>query len=256
MTFDAIKRHTWLSSDLLYYFTAREWKDRWGYLKRLEALTKQAKLCRHPSLNNENVFNDFLNYTLEERGFHLPDDLRHSAMTIAATANLDIGARATGFKYISQAEIIDRLPPRKYALSMPNGRVVDGKTRYTTPDALCGIEYGNGVRFFAIEADRGTETLDTKIRNKLKAYDYILKKKEYQKLFDIPVLYPMVVTTTEARMNSMIKIAEELFGSSSLILFTYINGFTGHFRSPRYIPDFFTREWNRAGKPPFRIDKA
>lgn len=277
---EAIERHYWLPSHYLYEFTKHIRGDNIFFRQRLKVLVDEGYLERPIALNNPKLVSEFRNYVVAVKG---REELRvrgiealyasppaggyaHSAMTIAITANIDLEATKAGFRYITQDEILREAPQKTLSLPTDIKRTFNNKAHHssipTVPDQLFGIDYGNDkYRFFAVEADRGTEPLlPTKsfrlnsILRKILSYDYILKKKDYQKLLGIPVLYPLFVTTSPERARHMAELAKEELGHSNLMLFTSVPGFHVYFKTPSLLPQLFTNPWSRAGKPDFYIN--
>ena len=198
-------------------------------------------------------------------------------MTSFITANIELEAVKMGYKFISQDEILAKAPSEiknaKKPLEMPSvithtfakgeRRYTQHSNRATEPDQLFGIDYGTGCRFFALEADRGTESIEptnlkvNSILRKFLAYNDILQKRVYRKLFNIPVLYPVFVTTNAKRRDNLVALAETLFPKGSThTLFSFIPGFEFYFRTPSLLPSLFNDPWKRAAKEPFLISEG
>jgi hypothetical protein len=280
LTIEAIQKHWWLPSHYLFEFTKHVAKDEYFHRKQLKRLVDAGFLERPAALNDPRVKNDFLNYALAPKAeevlemagkrhkYALPPGggFAHAAMTVAITANIDLQATKAGVRFISQEETLAKAPqktldiPATISYAFKSG--TQHSTRPTTPDQLFGLEYESGYRFFAVEADRGTETLEphnlkaNSILRKLLSYDYILRKGEYKKQLGIPQLYVLFVTTSATRADNMIKLGEKLFGRSNFMLFNEIPGFGHFFKSPPLLPELWTRPWLRAGNSPFDISKA
>ena len=280
--FEAIQRHGPLPSHYLYAFTKHLCTDIFGQRKRLQKLWNEGYLDRPPALNHPLVRTDHLIYSLSDKSRQLLAELgkrneyateltgghRHAFMTACITANIELGAIKEGYKFISQEEIMAKANRQvRHPLSIPSKISYQIKTkqhsdRPTEPDQLFGIDYGNGFRFYALETDRGTESIEPKnlkansILRKLLSYDHILRRAEYKKLFGIPVIYPMFVTTSEERVTHMVSLAEKLYPKGSkFTLFTHIPGFDFYYRTPPLLPKLFTHPWQRAGNEPLLINK-
>jgi hypothetical protein len=64
------------------------------------------------------------------------------------------------------------------------------------------------------------------------------------------------VTTSEATMNRMIALTGELSGKGNTYLcFRTSDQFGRYFKPPRPMDELMTGEWQRAGYPPFHIDR-
>ena len=279
LTFEAIQRHWWLPSHYLHQFTKHVAKDEFFHRKVLKRLVDEGYLERPAALNDPRVKNDFLNYALTPKAeaalevegkryqFSQPPGggFAHAAMTVAITANIELEATKAGVRFISQEEMLAKASektldiPASISYQFKNG--TQHSMRPTTPDQFFGLDYGTGFRFFAVEADRGTETLEPKnlkansILRKLLSYDYILRKGDYKKQFGIPQLYVLFATTSPDRAMNMVQLAEKLFKRSGFMLFSHIPGFGHFFKSPPLLPELWTRPWLRAGNDPFDISK-
>lgn len=283
ITFEAIQRHWWLPSHYLFEFTKHLNPDMFAHRRRLAQLVKERLLRRPEDLNNPRVKNDFLNYALtpkseailRARGLenqhttYPGGGFAHAAMTVAVTANIDLEATRAGFRYITQEEIIAGGPAKdqKQPLAIPTSISYQFKTgvqrsdRPTVPDQLFGIDYGTGCRFFAVEADRGTETIspntglqNNSILRKLLSYKNILDTKAAKKHFGIPNFFVLIATTSQARADSIIKLAKDIC-PSEYILVTWVPGFDYFFKSPPLLPRLWSGAWERPGKEPFYISK-
>jgi len=140
----------------------------------------------------------------------------------------------------------------EHPLALPCG---DGAI---TPDQLFGIDYGGRYRFFALEADRKTETIvSTKaisksFANKLKRYVYALDHQTYRDVWGIPSLSVLVVTVTEAHMRTMIQQLE--FGEwddriANRFLFKTKPQFGKYWTVPDVMTDLLMTPWERVGTP-------
>ena len=236
LTLEVIQRHWWLPSHYLYEFTKHIAHDMYGHRKSLKRLVEAGYLERPELLNDPRVKNDFLNYALAPKAFEVLEVMgkrhryavppgggyAHAAMTVAIAANIELAATAAGFKYIPQEEILAKAPEAtrlsKNPLSLPTEISYTFKSgtqrsdRPTVPDQLFGIDYGNGCRFFAVEADRGMESIQptnlkaNSILRKVLSYKNILINGTYKKSWGIPNLILLFVTTAEERVENMVEL--------------------------------------------------
>lgn len=285
LIFEAIQRHGPLPSHYLYAFTKHIAKDAFGFSKRLLALTREGYLARPPQLNHPRVFTDFKVYLLARKAYEalkaagtlhrfatpVSGDYRHQFMTACVTANIELGAVAAGYVYVSQEDILaketcpeaTRNTPKPLALPVAISHsftrasgtsFVQTSNHRAEPDQLFGIAYGSGYRFFALEADRGTEPLtrqnleDNSTLRKLLSYKQILDQRAYKGRWGIPNLYPMFVTTAEARVSNMLALAYKLFPAGCpFLLFGKVPGFGDYLHTPSLLPDLFDGEYRRIG---------
>ena len=283
LIFEVLQRHGPLPSHYLYAFTEHLAKDRFGFAKRLLALTREGYLARPPQLNHPLLFTDFKVYALTVKAreilrqhgkldrFALPmsGDFKHQLMTACITANIALGAVSGGYRYVSQEEILASrtCPEETRAAQKPlavqtsithtvghrdRSSHVEKSNRFMEPDQLFGIDYGNGYRFYALETDRGTEPLirqnlrENSILKKLLSYKDILACATYKTRWGLPNLFPLFITTSEKRVENMLALARSLHQShSSFLLFGFVPGFKPYVRTPELLPHLFSRPYSR-----------
>jgi hypothetical protein len=280
--FKAIQKHGPLPTHYLFEFTRHLARDLTGFKKRLKALTDDGYLDRPFTINHPRVHNDFKIYTLKPKAreilaqagvlyrFATPcgGGHQHAFMASIVTANIEIAAYP--LKFISQEQILAKAPEEtrnaRKPLSLPTtisyafrrgNEPARSQTsdRPTEPDQLFGINYGNGAAFFALEADRGTEPIirhslkGNSILRKLLAYQNLLAAGQHKKRWGVPNLYPMFVTTADARVENMLALAREIYprGAPNL-LFKAIPGFRNYCRTPPLLPKLFCEPWRRIGE--------
>jgi hypothetical protein len=86
-------------------------------------------------------------------------------------------------------------------------------------DGFFGLEFENGLcQFFILEIDLGTES-NRRFALKVRAYKEYLKKEKYREMFGKESFKVLVVTTTEQRMENLMKTAKEA-GDKTMFWFT------------------------------------
>ena len=270
IVFEALDRHGPLPSHYLYCFQKNIAHDRIGFLKRLKKLTDEGFLERPLRLNNPLIHTDHKVYVLGAKAktvlsaagkahqYAVSEDAQyaHAFMTSCTTASIELEAMRLGCRFVTRDEILKRaaVQPRDRPLSIKckvSYTASNGSTLYSDrpvePDQLFGIDYGGAYRFFALEADRGSEPIirnnldQSSILRKLLAYNDILARGEHRQRFGIPNLFPMFVTTSDARMESMIDLARNTCPKySNFFLFRAIPGFEVYFRTPPLLTELFT----------------
>lgn len=294
LIFETIQRHGPLPSHYLYEFTKSIAKDIFGFRKRLLVLVRAAFLDRPLQLNHPLIVTDFKSYVLTRRAEEALASLgklnrysapagggyQHAFMCASITANIELEATRAGFAYIGQEEILSRhtCPAETKNADKPltletsishvfKQRGGNPPTRHsnrrTHPDQLFGINYGNGFRFFALEADRGTEPLvrqnldNNSILRKLLSYKYILEHGIHQKRFGIPNLNLLFVTTSQERARNVLQLARQTHPNGAPnLLFKAIPGLCAYFRTPPLLPELFTEPYGRPGHQPLSINKV
>ena len=126
--------------------------------------------------------------------------------------------------------------------------------KWIEPDALIGID----DRYFSIEADTGSESIEGVIKPKIRAYREIVAAGMIDDHFGIDNLRVLFVTTNEKRMRNIIaavaSIARE--GRSSMFGFA-CRPDLGHLAgAPAPDGRLYAQPWARAGRDDMRLDLA
>jgi len=184
--------------------------------------------------------------------------LAHDHMASHIALDIEIGARAAKrHRFRNHIEIIDNAPERTRTFPKPL-RVIapptSGAPRWIEPDALIGID----DRYFAIEADTGSESIEGVIKPKILAYREIVASGMIDDHFGIDNLRVLFVTTNAKRMRNMIaavaSIARE--GRSTMFGFACRPDLGQLAGAPSPDGRLFTQAWLRAGRDDMRLDLA
>ena len=147
---------------------------------------------------------------LAERGTLTPftprntDPFLHQLMQACVGASLELHAPAHDIRYIPRAEILahPRIGGAKDAKNRMALPLRGGDSAALIPDDLFGFEYPErGFRFFAVEIDRNTESIDrsnlayNSIGKKVAGYLEVLNRKTHAAWWGIPNLTILIVTT-------------------------------------------------------------
>jgi len=136
----------------------------------------------------------------------------HSLTTGYVTASIALGCRDRGLAFLSWLDLLNRekCPQDTRDAINPFGIPYGtDTTRYLTPDAIFGIEYGNGACFFAVETDMGTEQQSerkgggTSITQKVKAYREIIHRQTFKEYLGLPSLQVIFATTSVIRLHNI-----------------------------------------------------
>ena len=127
-------------------------------------------------------------------------------------------------------------------------RTIDGKRSY--------------LFFPGIEADCGTEPIDagdperSSIARKFCAYLAIAEQGLHRSHFGFPNLFVPFITTSDARMRTMMELLERLTEGrgSKIVLFKTFPSFTSAETPPAPTGHMLTEPWQRVGFPPLRLD--
>ena len=115
--------------------------------------------------------------------------------------------------------------------------------------------------FPGIEADCGTEPLDandadrSSIAKKFAAYTAIADQGIYRSHFGFPNFFVPVITSTAARMRSMMRLLEKMTGDggSKMFLFKTFPAFTSFDPPPKAGGHMLSEPWHRVGHSPLLL---
>lgn len=277
--FAALERHGPLPSTYLYEFTKDTARNFKGFQQRLTDLYNEdntphrAFYLERPEQQYASINARYQPMAYEvtaEAGRALRDreiplqmweapngPYLHRFMTACLTASLELAVRKAGFRYLSQADIFGHakcpngLADKDHPLALPcrDGVII--------PDQLFGIDYGGKYRFFALEADRKTETVVTKkaqakaFAKKLEAYLHVLQNETFREVWGIPTLTILTVTTSQAHMATMIGALNDLTEGrmAAKFLFKTKPEFGKYWTVPNLMPDLLSDPWQRTTTP-------
>jgi Replication-relaxation len=223
LLFEAIARHGPLSTTYLYAFSRHVRKDYSHLQNRLTEfyngdaqgpyLTRPPQQFSSFHARYQHMVYDLApraRQMLAERGtlpLHIPkrtDPFLHQLMQACVGASLALEAPGHDIRYIPRDEIL-RHPKLGAAKSAKNPMALPlmGSDNATLiPDDLFGFEYpGVGFRFFAVEIDRNTESIErtnlayNSIGKKVAHYLEVLHGKTYRTWWGIPNLTVLIITT-------------------------------------------------------------
>ena len=208
-------------------------------------------------------------------------DFVHAMMICDTLAAIEIGTRdVEGLRLVPWPEVLRKAPPAIRGAENPFAVPVRIRHRFKAaqvpreesfcliPDGLFGLEYSRPegterYRFFALEAEHRNRLNSgslkgTSFLKKVLAYQQIIEQGIPRSHFGIPNLLVLTVTVSEARIATMKKVVEAVFGSSGSphFLFRAIPA-VGH-DGPQQSnwPNLFSEPWERAFHPPFRLNKV
>ncbi len=203
----------------------------------------------------------------------------HSLMIAETLASIELGARAAGnVRFIGADEILANAPetgqkgrnplalPVSITHTFPRDRT-ESAVFDLIPDALFGLAYSElggtkSYRFFALEAERenrvaASSLKQTSFLKKVLAYRDIAARETYRAQFGVPNLLVLVVTGSQARIETMKKVVMDVTAGkgSSLFLFRPLPALADPFKAAAPATDLFGGAWQRAGQPDFFINK-
>ncbi|MDR3386356.1 MAG: replication-relaxation family protein [Rudaea sp.] len=139
----------------------------------------------------------------------------HDTMAAYISASLALGCREDAdLTFISWLDIFSRDKCPATTKAARNPLLIPfsfGKADHAViPDGLCGISHRErGVNFYAIEADRNTEPIETSrlsrssIARHLWGYRFVLRNELYRLHYGLPNLQVLTITTSEVHMQNI-----------------------------------------------------
>lgn len=278
LLFEAISRHGPLPTNLLHEFTKHVRKDYTHLQNRLTEfyngddngpyLVRPQQQFAGFEARYQHVVYDLApraKNALAERGAlcrYSPkrtDPFLHQLMGACVSASLELTAPSRGLRYIPRDEILthQRCPEATKALNNPMAVPVGASK--LIPDDLFGLEYpGAGFRFFAVEIDRNTESIERKnlVQNsfgrKVAGYFDVLRNQTYRAHWGLPNLYVLTVTTNATHALNIIECVrkqnEPRYGERFAL--TCEPSFGANWRVPRGVLHHLLDEpWTTIGAP-------
>jgi hypothetical protein len=182
--------------------------------------------------------------------------LAHDHMASQVALDIEIGVRAaSGGRFRNHIEIITASPARTRALpnplSVPVPPIAEAP-RWIEPDVLFAID----DRYFALEADMGSESIEAIIKPKIRAYREIVASRTIDRHFGIDNLRVLFVTTSEKRMRNMMRAVEKIArnGRSTMFFFACRPDLGQFTRAPAPDGRMFRNPWRRVGHDECRLD--
>jgi len=191
-------------------------------------------------------------------------------MTACVSSSMELTARATGLGYLSKDNIFTH-PSCPAAtrdafdrLALPS--TIDGAAKNLVPDDLFGLAYRGSkpsFRFFAVEIDRNTESIERKnpgqssFGAKLRAYLEAMKSQSYRLRWGVPNLLVLTITTNVSHLDNLCRSLNALSGPELLgrFLFAALPEFGANWRVPRVKRELLALPWVRADGSHLAIDK-
>jgi Replication-relaxation len=273
----ALERHGPLPSTYLYEFAKHLARNYKGHQQRLTDLYNEDNTphrgfyLHRPEQQYASINARYqpMSYEITERGRQALRDKAiprqmwqppngpylHRFMTSCITASIELATRESGLRYLSQADIFGHPKCPACLVATDNPLALHYAAGAVIPDALFGIDYGGKFRFFALEADRKTETIvSEKSRSKsfikkLESYIQVLEQQSYRGVWGVPTLTILTVTTSEQHMKTMIGELRRLTESrvSACFLFKVNLNFGKYWSVPGLMPESFSNHWQRVG---------
>lgn len=173
--------------------------------------------------------------------------LSHDHMSSDIAIDIEIGARMSGVSFRGHIDLLVAAPEATRLLKKPLQipLTLKGRATFIEPDALFAI----GERNFALETDKGTESIAAVIVPKILAYREIVSNHIIDDHLRIDNLTVLFATTNAARMKNIMKELQRIArnGRTPMFGFRAELGF-GHFlKSPAPNGRLFREPWLRVG---------
>jgi hypothetical protein len=275
LIFEAIDRHGKLPTPYILALTEEASKSYKHLQVRLTQLFNEGYLSRDPAqFNNFQARYQPMVYGLTEKAKRIlgeralryspehNDPFVHQFFGACFSASFEL---SEPHRFISREEIIThvRCPESTRLESNPFAIPVnENDITAIIPDNLFGIEYeGGGFRFFAVEIDRNTESVNPRkqVRNsiskKLRGYSRILDERTFNTRFGLPNLTVLVATTNATHAENMIAEVKRSVDTRhhGKFLFKAFQDFGENWRVPRTMLPVF-EPW-RSAKGDVEINK-
>ncbi len=225
LLFEAINRHGPLPTNYLFEFTKHEARSFAHLQRRLTELYNGDNAGPYLSRPQQQFAGFEARYqhvvydlasraktALAERGVSTrfspkrSDPFLHQLMQACVGASFELYAPQKGLRYISREEVLthEKCPSTTREAANPMALPLSGmgEQKALLPDDLFGLEYpGVGFRFFAVEIDRNTESIERKspsqnsFGRKIASYLEVLKSRSYRDWWGLPNLTILTVTT-------------------------------------------------------------
>jgi hypothetical protein len=173
--------------------------------------------------------------------------LAHDHMASDFAIDIEIGARQANALFRSHIDLIAAAPEatRKLAKPLAIPVTLDGVRATVEPDALFAI----GSRVYALEADKGTESISAIIVPKMRAYREIVGAGIIDAHLGIDNLTVLFATTSVRRMHHMMDALAKVVanGRSRMFAFRAEAEFAEFLRKPAPTGRTLVAPWLRAG---------
>jgi len=175
--------------------------------------------------------------------------LAHDHMASDIALDIEIGARKAGAPFRNHLEILAAAPEstrqQKRPLKIPV--TVAGEFTFVEPDALFAI----GRNVFALEADRGTESITTVIRRKILAYREIVATGVIDDYLGVDNLKVLFATRSEKRLRAVMRELAAIArnAKSTMFAFRAEPTFGDFLKAPTPTGRLFVEPWARVGHP-------
>ena len=184
------------------------------------------------------------------------DAFLHRFMAACVSASIELASRRMGIRYIHRHEIFSHTKCPETTRRSANPLSVAANGKRIVPDDLFGIDYGGRYRFFAVEIDRNTESIERKnldqnaFGKKLHLYADIIDRGVFRGAWGIPNMLILTVTTNATHMANMLAyMRNEAIAHQEKFLFKAKPEFGVNWTVPGVMNDLLIASWARVGAP-------
>jgi hypothetical protein len=231
-------------------------------------LLRRQEFCRHAIYSRTERADYLLGETPPPRG---KQPFAHQLLQDMVQASIDLGVRAhPDFQLVTwptlrehgwtELSVQQCVPDRTLRLQDPHLiKLRNGHSRADGAPFL--LKHVTGYQLFVLgkEIDRSTEPLTgpntrRSIKEKFEHYQEIFDNKLYRTHYGFPNSIVLFYTISEGRMLSILRLAEEFFGSCAYIVFYNWKDWANEPSYPPASGELFTTSGKRANCPDFWLD--
>jgi hypothetical protein len=295
LTFEVLHRHGPLPSTFIHQFTKHvrqsegRTKERLGHLYHEDNTPHGGPYLERPwqqwqTMNARyqpavSEVTPFAEQVLKEHGL-LAEEFKpqagvqyaHRFMVACITASIELATKQDStLRFISEQEVLARSPnktleiPCSISYTNPRTGKRSALEKPLIPDALFGIEYGQGsYRFFMLEADRDHEPIrradlqETSYLRKVLQYREVIEKGLYKRHFGMTAgMLVLNVTTNFQHMRNIIELVSDITNGkgSPYLLFKTMPQFGKYLTVPPVSHELLTAPWLRSFFDPLHINR-
>jgi Replication-relaxation len=182
--------------------------------------------------------------------------LAHDHMASDIMIDIEVGARKAGLAFRNHIHLVTGAPRETRALKKPLKIpvTVQGKDTFVEPDAFFSI----AGRWYALEADKGTESIASVIVPKILAYREIVADHIIDDWLAIDNLRVLFATTSVRRMQHVMRELQRITtsGRSNMFAFRAEVGFGAFLKNPTPDGRLVHALWSRVGCDDLILAKA
>jgi hypothetical protein len=233
--------------------------------RRVEVATlhKQGHLVLHPPNAHGSIERSYPHYFFRiyekpHRNEHKALQFWHQVLVDDILISIETACKRAALTFRDRDDV---LAGRALKLPCSIEHTIDGELHKSSktiePDAIFSIN----DTYFVLEADRGTEPVlrnnlnETSYLKKLLQYRDVLKNQTYKKVWNIPNMIVLNITTKAERVQSLTDLMVKLNITSKSLTFAGYPSLASSVKAPQPILSILTDPFLRVGHDPFIIGK-